>query len=133
MSSKKRGNLLVPTWTAFAVSQLLESHLPDLVDYQFTAKMEDELDDISRSELDYVEYLRHFYFGKDDKGLKELVTIKAGEIEARNVCRVRIGQPEGLPEIFVRVGKYGPFLEQGDRRASIPDQTPPDELTLEPR
>ncbi len=127
----KRGNVLVPTWTAFAVSQLLESHLPDLVDYQFTAKMEDELDDISRGELDYVEYLRHFYFGKDEKGLKDLVTAKASEIEARDVCRVRIGQPNGEPEIFVRVGRYGPFLEQGDRRASIPEQMPPDELTLD--
>ena len=127
----KRGNVLVPTWTAFAVSQLLESHLPDLVDYQFTAKMEDELDDISRGELDHIEYLNHFYFGKDEKGLKDLVTTKAGEIEARDVCRVRIGQPDGQPEVFVRVGRYGPFLEQGDRRASIPDQMPPDELTME--
>jgi DNA topoisomerase-1 len=128
---KKSGNVLVPTWTAFAVSQLLESHLPDLVNYQFTADMEDELDAISRGELDYVEYLQHFYFGKDEKGLKGLVTTKSGEIDARDVCRVRIGQPEGQSEIFVRVGRYGPFLEQGERRASIPDQTPPDELTME--
>ncbi len=127
----KRGNVLVPTWTAFAVSQLLETHLPDLVNYQFTAEMEDELDAISRGELDSLEYLRHFYFGKDEKGLKDLVVSKIGEIEARDVCRVLIGKPEGQPEVFVRVGRYGPFLEQGDRRASIPDQTPPDELTLE--
>ena len=127
----KRGNVLVPTWTAFAVSQLLEAHLPDLVDYQFTADMEDELDAISRGELDYLEYLRHFYYGKDQKGLKGLVVSKTGEIDARDVCRVKIGQPEGQPEVFVRVGRYGPFLEQGDRRASIPEQTPPDELTLE--
>ena len=92
----KRGNVLVPTWTAFAVSQLLESHLPDLVDYQFTAKMEDELDDISRGELDYVEYLNHFYFGKDEKGLKGLVTAKAGEIEARDVLS-RANRPAGRP------------------------------------
>ncbi len=128
---KKSGNVLVPTWTAFAVSQLLEAHLPNLVDYQFTAKMEDELDDISRGELDYVEYLRQFYFGKGEKGLKELVTTKSGEIDARDVCRVSIGQPEGQEEIFVRVGRYGPFLQQGERRASIPDQTPPDELTMD--
>ena len=127
----KRGNVLVPTWTAFAVSRLLELHLPDLVDYQFTAEMEDDLDAISRGERDYREYLRHFYFGKDEKGLKDLVTTKAGEIDARDVCRVSIGKPDGQEEIFVRVGRYGPFLEQGDRRASIPDQTPPDELTLE--
>ena len=128
---KKSGNVLVPTWTAFAVSQLLESHLPDLVNYQFTADMEDELDAISRGELDHVEYLKQFYFGKDEKGLKDLVKAKVGEIDARDVCRVRIGQPDGQPEVFVRVGRYGPFLEQGERRASIPDQTPPDELTME--
>jgi DNA topoisomerase-1 len=127
----KRGNVLVPTWTAFAVSQLLEAHLPDLVNYQFTAEMEDDLDAISRGELDYLEYLRHFYYGKDEKGLKDLVVSKTGEIDARDVCRVLIGKPEGQPEVFVRVGRYGPFLEQGDRRASIPEQTPPDELTMD--
>jgi len=127
----KRGNVLVPTWTAFAVSQLLEAHLPDLVNYQFTAEMEDELDAISRGELDSLEYLRQFYYGKDQKGLKDLVATKTGEIDARDVCRVLLGKPEGQPEVFVRVGRYGPFLEQGDRRASIPEQTPPDELTVE--
>ena len=127
----KRGNMLVPTWTAFAVSQLLETHLPDLVDYQFTAEMEDDLDAISRGELNHLEYLRHFYFGKDEKGLKDLVVSKIGEIEARDVCRVLIGKPDGQPEVFVRVGRYGPFLEQGDRRASLPEQVPPDELTPE--
>ncbi len=127
----KRGNVLVPTWTAFAVSQLLEAHLPDLVNYQFTAEMEDELDAISRGELDSLDYLRHFYFGKNEKGLKGRVASKTGEIEARDVCRVLIGKPEGQPEVFVRVGRYGPFLEQGDRRASIPEQMPPDELTLD--
>ena len=95
---KKSGNVLVPTWTAFAVSQLLESHLPDLVNYQFTADMEDELDAISRGELDHVEYLKQFYFGKDEKGLKDLVKAKVGEIDARDVCRVpgsatRTGNP----------------------------------------
>jgi DNA topoisomerase I len=127
----KRGNVLVPTWTAFAVSQLLEAHLPDLVNYQFTAEMEDELDAISRGELDYLKYLRDFYYGADHKGLKDLVASKTSEIDAREVCRVRIGKPEGQDEVFVRVGRYGPFLEQGDRRASVPDETPPDEMNLE--
>jgi DNA topoisomerase I len=127
----KRGNVLVPTWTAFAVSKLLEEHLPDLVNYQFTAEMEDELDAISRGELDHLKYLHHFYYGADQKGLKDLVTRKTGEIDARDVCSIAIGKPEGEPEVIVRVGRYGPFLEQGDRRASIPEQTPPDELTLE--
>jgi DNA topoisomerase I len=130
----KRGNVLVPTWTAFAVSQLLVAHLPNLVDYQFTAEMEDELDSISRGEMNHLDYLRMFYFGNDHPGLKQLLKDKVEEIDARNVCRISIGKPEGsgesADEIFVRVGRYGPFLEQGERRASLPDKMPPDELTL---
>jgi DNA topoisomerase I len=129
----KRGNVLVPTWTAFAVSQLLETHLPNLVDYQFTAEMEDELDAISRGEMSSLDYLTRFYFGNarsDHIGLKEQLKNKVDQIDARNVSRVPIGQPEGQPEVFVRVGRYGPFLEQGERRASLPDKMPPDELTL---
>ena len=127
----KRGNVLVPTWTAFAVSQLLEQHLPGLVDYQFTAEMEDELDAISRGELGHLDYLRSFYFGNDHPGLKAQVENKVSEIDARNVSRVLIGQPAGQEQVFVRVGRYGPFLEQGERRASLPDRMPPDELTLD--
>ncbi|MBN2581021.1 MAG: type I DNA topoisomerase [Pirellulales bacterium] len=130
----KRGNVLVPTWTAFAVSQLLESHLPNLVDYQFTAEMEDELDAISRGEMDPTEYLRCFYFGNEHPGLKQQLQNKVDEIDARDVCRIAIGKPEGagpeVEEIYVRVGRYGPFLEQGDRRASLPENMPPDELTI---
>ena len=119
---EKSGNVLVPTWTAFAVSRLLEVHLPDLVNYQFTADMEDELDAISRGELNYLDYLHQFYFGKDAKGLKELVETKSGEIDPRDICRVLIGKPDDQPEVYVRVGRFGPFLEQGDRRAnSRPD------------
>ena len=130
----KRGNVLVPTWTAFAVSQLLGEHLPELVDYQFTAEMEDELDAISRGEMNHLDYLRMFYFGNEHPGLKQLLKDKVTEIDARSVCRISLGKPEGknkrAGEIFVRVGRYGPFLEQGDRRASLPDKLPPDELTL---
>jgi DNA topoisomerase I len=130
-----RGNVLVPTWTAFAVSQLLEEHLPELVDYQFTAEMEDELDAISRGELNHLDYLRTFYFGNEHPGLKQLLKNKVDEIDARDVCRISVGQPEGsgehAEEIFVRVGRYGPFLEQGGRRASLPDKLPPDEVTLD--
>ena len=125
----KRGNVLVPTWTAFAVCQMLEDHLSSLVDYQFTAKMEDELDAISRGELGHVDYLRQFYFGAHP-GLKKTVESKLEQIDARAVSRVPIGTPPGQEPINVRVGRYGPFLEQGERRASIPDRLPPDELTL---
>ncbi|HEY4759463.1 MAG TPA: type I DNA topoisomerase [Thermoguttaceae bacterium] len=131
----KRGNVLVPTWTAFAVSQLLEVHLPDLVNYQFTAEMEDELDAISRGEMNYLDYLKRFYLGNAHPGLKQQLKDKIGEIDARDVCRIFIGKPEGqtekAAEIYVRVGRYGPFLEQGERRASLPDKLPPDELTVE--
>jgi DNA topoisomerase-1 len=113
----RRGNVLVPTWTAFAVTALLEKHLPGLIDYRFTAEMEDELDAISRGEMGYLEYLKGFYFGNTHAGLKEQL------------------KPEGAgkqgEEIYVRVGRYGPFLEQGDRRASLPENMPPDELTVE--
>jgi DNA topoisomerase-1 len=131
-----RGNVLVPTWTAFAVSQLLEAHLPDLVDYKFTAEMEDELDAISRGELNHRDYLKAFYFGNDHPGLKQLLKDKITEIDARDVCRILLGKPSGeggepTDDVFIRVGRYGPFLEQGDRRSSIPDKLPPDELTLE--
>lgn len=126
-----RGNVLVPTWTAFAVSQLLEAHLPELVNYQFTAEMEDELDAISRGEMNHRDYLQRFYFGNDHPGLKQLLADKTSEIDARDVCRISLGKPsEEAEEVFVRVGRYGPFIEQGDRRASLPDKLPPDELTL---
>ena len=129
----KRGNALVPTWVAFAVCQLLERHLPNLVDYRFTAQMEDELDAISRGEMEHVAYLTSFYFGNNQDGLKGLLKNKVDEIDARNVSRVPIGKPQGdeAEEIFVRVGRFGPFLEQGERRASLPEKQPPDELTVE--
>jgi DNA topoisomerase-1 len=132
----KKGNVLVPTWVAFAVSQLLANHLPDLVDYRFTARMEDELDAVSRGEMDHVDYLKEFYYGNEFPGLKQQLENKVDEIDARDVSRVRIGTlgdegDGGGGEVVVRIGRYGPFLEQGDRRASIPDKMPPDELTLE--
>ena len=128
----KKGNALVPTWVAISVIRLLERHLPGLVDYEFTAGMEDELDAISRGELGHVEYLRRFYFGNGDPGLKELLESKVDEVDARAVCTIPVGTPEGEEEVVVRVGRYGPYLQQGeDRRASLPEDLPPDELSLE--
>ena len=126
----KKGTALVPTWTAFAVSQLLELHLPELVDYQFTAQMEDDLDAISRGESGHVEYLRQFYFGNGQHGLKPNLETKTDQIQAREVSRVKIAEPAGQEPIFVRIGRYGPFLEQGPRRAALPEGLAPDELTL---
>ncbi len=129
----KKGNALVPTWVAISVVRLLERHLPGLVDYEFTAGMEDELDAISRGELGHIEYLHRFYFGNGDTGLKELLESKVDEVDARDVCTIAIGTPEGEKDpVVVRVGRYGPYLEQGEgRRASLPEDLPPDELTLE--
>ncbi|MCS7303609.1 MAG: type I DNA topoisomerase [Thermoguttaceae bacterium] len=128
----KRGSALVPTWTAFAVVQLLEQHFPELVDYDFTAEMEDELDAISRGELEHLDYLRRFYFGGHHPGLKPQIEQKAAEIDPRDVGRIYIGQAPGPDNgpIYVRVGRYGPFLEHGNRRASVPEKMAPDELTV---
>jgi DNA topoisomerase-1 len=129
----KKGNALVPTWTAFSVCRLLEMHLPTLVDYAFTAQMEDLLDAISREEQDSAEYLRGFYFGNGQPGLKPQLESKVQEIDPREMSRFLLGKPSEGPhrdEVFIRVGKYGPFLEQGERKASIPDDLPPDELKL---
>ncbi|MGH7557962.1 MAG: type I DNA topoisomerase [Gemmatimonadota bacterium] len=128
----RKGNALVPTWVAISVTRLLERHLAELVDYEFTAGMEDELDAISRGELGHVDYLRRFYFGNGDTGLKELLENKVDEVDARAVCTIPIGTPEGGEPVVVRVGRYGPYLQQGeDRRASLPEDLPPDELSLD--
>jgi DNA topoisomerase-1 len=127
----KKQSALVPTWVAFSVVQLLEEHLSALVDYQFTAQMEDDLDAISRGEQESVGYLDKFYFGNGAPGLKKQLENKIDEIDPARIGRILIGTPEGQPPVFVRVGRYSPFVEQGDRTASLPDETPPDEVTLE--
>ena len=129
----KKGNALVPSWTAFTVIRLLEEHLGSLVDYDFTAQMEDYLDAISRNERGFSEYLQEFYFNAD-KGLKPLLESKVQEIDPRQTSRFSLGKAPGDadgPEIFVRVGRFGPFIEQGERKASLPDQMAPDEVTLD--
>ncbi len=130
----KKGNALVPTWTAFSVSKLMEQHLPKLVDYEFTAKMEEGLDEISRQESEPVAYLKNFYFGNENPGLKQQLVDKLQEVDPRDLSRFPLGQPATGPHreaVFIRVGKFGPFLEHGERKASIPLDMPPDELTLE--
>jgi DNA topoisomerase-1 len=131
----KRGNALVPTWTAFSVSKLLEEHLSYLVDYQFTAQMEDLLDSISRQEQQSLSYLKDFYFGNGHPGLKQKLEEKILEIDPRDMSRFSLGKPTtGMhrEEIFVRVGRYGPYLEQGDRKSkSVPEDLAPDELTVD--
>ncbi|OFT97361.1 type I DNA topoisomerase [Brevibacterium sp. HMSC22B09] len=142
-----RGNALIPSWLAFSVVKLLEEHFDDLVDYQFTAGLEADLDEIAKGQEDSAEWLRDFYFGStaDDghdapagmdsdvghAGLKSIVD-NLGDIDARELNTVNIADG-----INLRVGRYGPYLEaEGNnpdqpKRVSLPDDLAPDELTAE--
>jgi DNA topoisomerase-1 len=121
----KRGTALVPAFLAFSVVGLLEKHFGRLVDYDFTASMEDDLDRIAAGDEHRVEWLGRFYFGDGSGGLHELVS-DLGAIDAREINSLEIG--EG---IVLRVGRYGPYLERGEQRASVPEELAPDELTVE--
>ncbi|MFI6626448.1 type I DNA topoisomerase [Streptomyces sp. NPDC050528] len=142
----KKGTALVPSFLSFAVVNLLEKHFGRLVDYSFTAKMEDDLDRIASGEAQAVPWLRRFYFGEGEAtgaaeagngdgdhlgGLKELVT-DLGAIDAREVSSFPVGN-----DIMLRVGRYGPYVERGEKdsenhqRADVPEDLAPDELSVE--
>lgn len=149
----KKGTALVPSFLSFAVVNLLEKHFGRLVDYDFTARMEDDLDRIARGEAQSVPWLRRFYFGVGAKGvpatavggaaeagngdgdhlggLKELVT-DLGAIDAREVSSFPVGN-----DIVLRVGRYGPYIERGEKdsenhqRADVQEDLAPDELSVE--
>ena len=127
----KKGSALVPSWTAFAVVGLLENHFARLVDYDFTAGMEEDLDEIATGDEEAVPWLRKFYFGNGDPGLHRMVTEHVEEIDAREVNSFPIGNDSKGVEIVARVGRYGPYLQRGDDRASLPEDLPPDELTID--
>ncbi len=129
----KRGQALVPSWLSFSVVRLLEEHFADLVDYDFTAALEDDLDAIARGEQQRVAWLKDFYYGsKDHVGLRHIVD-NLGDIDARELNSTPIGDVATL-----RFGKYGPYLEVPDpsgdpeakpRIVNVPDDLAPDELT----
>jgi DNA topoisomerase I len=122
----KRGMALVPTFLAFAVTKLLERHYEQLVDYGFTARMEDDLDRIAAGEEQRVDWLTRFYRGENgEPGLHTMVTEHLDEIDARSVNSIELPRSD----IVVRVGRYGPYLERGESRASLPEGIAPDELT----
>ncbi len=121
----KRGTALVPAFLAFSVVNLLEKHFSRLVDYDFTASMEDDLDRIASGDEHRVEWLGRFYFGDGGGGLHELVS-DLGAIDAREINSLEIGDG-----IVLRVGRYGPYLERDGQRASVPEELAPDELTVE--
>ena len=128
----KKGSALVPSFTAFSVVNLLERHFPKLVDYAFTAEMEDDLDRIAAGAEEQVPWLHRFYFGGgDDPGLKEKVSSRLSDIDARSVNSIPLGADADGVELEVRVGRYGPTVRRGDDSASVPDGTAPDELTVE--
>ncbi|MEY2642397.1 MAG: topoisomerase [Actinomycetota bacterium] len=129
----KKGQALVPTWTAFAVVNLLERHFGTIVDYQFTAGVEEDLDKIAQKLLAKDEWLHEFYFGnKDDLGLKRLIEMNIAGIDAAEINSFTLGADPATGEVVsVKPGKYGPYVKRGDDNASVPDSLTPDELTLE--
>lgn len=127
----KKGTALVPSYVAFAVVTLMERYFSDLVDYNFTAELEDSLDQIAKGEKESVPYLSEFYFGAGNKGLKALVEDQLDEIDPREINSIPIGiDPDGN-EIVARVGKFGPYLSCNGDTAPIPSDLAPDELTVE--
>ncbi|MFZ9929593.1 MAG: type I DNA topoisomerase [Ilumatobacteraceae bacterium] len=129
----KKGQALVPTWTAFAVVNLLERHFGTIVDYQFTAGVEEDLDKIAQKLLAKDEWLHEFYFGnKDDLGLKRLIEMNIAGIDAAEINSFTLGADPATGEVVsVKPGKYGPYVKRGEDNASVPDSLTPDELTLE--
>lgn len=127
----KKGQALVPTFLAMAVIGLMERFFTTLLDYEFTARLEDDLDSISRGEDDNLPYLNNFYYGNGHAGLQKLIQLGEENIDPRDVCGVPIGTTEDGRALEVRIGRYGPFLNDGENRAGLPDGLAPDELTVE--
>jgi len=143
----KKGTALVPSFTAFAVVGLLERYFGELVDYGFTASMEDDLDEIASGREESLPWLSRFYFGTSSPGvtapadgagdgngrslgLKANVAAHLGDIDAREINSIPIGAGDDGVPIVARVGRYGPYLQRGDDRASLPEDMAPDELTV---
>ncbi|MDE0267476.1 MAG: type I DNA topoisomerase [Acidimicrobiaceae bacterium] len=161
----KKAQALIPSFTAFSVVKLLEKHFPQMIDYDFTAQMELDLDRIARGDAETLPWLTRFYFGYEDNlGLKEKVSSRLVDIDARSVNTISLGvvplntavlasTPINKPAsadiessssdsdsaddnsddstVMIRIGRYGPYLQHGDSRASLPEDLAPDELTLE--
>ncbi|WP_306367273.1 type I DNA topoisomerase [Nocardiopsis sp. CC223A] len=130
----KKGTALVPSFLAFAVVQLLERHFGNLVDYEFTARLEDVLDSIARGEAESLPWLRRFYFGGatpeggQETGLKELVGDRLADIDPKEISSLPVPGTDG---IVLRVGRYGPYLDREGVRVNVPEDLAPDELTPE--
>ena len=126
----KRGRALVPTFLAFSVTGLLEQHFGKLVDYEFTASMEEDLDRIANGEEDRVDWLTKFFFGTEGNPGLEALAADLGAIDAQQINTMKMGQ-----DIEIRVGRFGAYIQQGEgdnrKFANIPETMAPDELTLQ--
>ena len=138
---RKKGTALVPTWTAFSVIRLLEEHFGTLVDYGFTASVEEDLDAIARGEQGREAWLQHFYFGAldnngnevaNDLGLKRIVANNLDEIDAAAINTFILGKnPADGEDVYVKPGKFGPYVRSLENTAGVPDTMTPEDLTLE--
>jgi DNA topoisomerase-1 len=125
----KKAGALIPNWVAFAVVNLLEKHFHTLVEYDFTAKLEDDLDEIAEGKQQRVPWLNAFYNGKAP-GLKRLVSDHLGQINAAEINSILLGTGTDGQQVVVKPGRYGPYVKRGEETASVPEDIPPDELTL---
>ncbi|MFN8549466.1 MAG: type I DNA topoisomerase [Candidatus Eisenbacteria bacterium] len=127
----KKGQALVPTWTAFAVVQLLTEYFTEYVDYEFTASMEEDLDAIARGEQERNRWLSAKYFGNGGVGLQQMVADHLPAIDARKVNTIPLGEASDGEAVVLRVGRFGPFVNKGAKSASVPEDVAPDELSVE--
>ncbi|MFT3914716.1 MAG: type I DNA topoisomerase [Anaeromyxobacteraceae bacterium] len=128
---RKKGQALVPEWVSFPVVRLLEEHFGDLVEYAFTAELEEDLDKIAGKEMAKLEFLKEFYFGtKRRPGLKGRSERELGKIDAALMSTIPVGKADDGEEIVVRVGRYGPYLKKGEQTATVPESLAPDELSV---
>ena len=133
----KKGSALVPSWTAFAVTRILEQHFAEIVDYGFTAQMEEVLDRIATGEVSGIDMLSDFYFGPiggervRSGGLRDLVTDRLPEIDAAAINTFELGEDDNGMVIIAKPGRYGPYVQRGDDTASIPENLAPADLTVE--
>jgi DNA topoisomerase I len=126
----KKGTALVPSWSAFAVVQLLEGHFAEEVDYTFTARMENQLDEIATGSRDREPFLRAFWFGNGSEGLTTLIDHAMANADPAVVNAIPLGKDAEGELIVVRNGRYGPYVKRGEDTASVPADLPPDELTV---